>query len=118
MKSGKTQNGIATGSVHVTVRDQIYDETVKKIVNKQTIRVDCDRAVYTVGKEQGQGSIDLSGNILSKTYRPGEFAGPASITAETGSIIFLSKTKTSLILRNGSATVIPIEPTPAPTKKP
>jgi hypothetical protein len=112
IQNGRAQNGIASGNVHVVVRDQAYDEATKQIINKQTIQVDCDRAEYVAGKEQGQGRIDLSGNIVSKIYSPLS-EGPSVLTGQTGTINLLGKSGTSFSINKGTAKTTPREPAPA-----
>jgi hypothetical protein len=112
VQNGRAQNGIASGNVHVVVRDQAYDEETKQVINRQTIQVDCDKAEYIAGKEQGQGRIDLSGNIVSKIYSPLS-EGPSVITGQTGTINLLGKSGTSFSINKGTAKTTPREPTPA-----
>ncbi|MES2463232.1 MAG: hypothetical protein V4671_21840 [Armatimonadota bacterium] len=114
LKNGRAQTGLATGNVHVTVRDLVYNETTKRFVSTQTIDADCDRASYAAGKEQGQGRIDFSGNVLVKVQGP-EYVVPLVLRGKTGSIEFVEDGKTIFAINEGSATATLREP--APTKK-
>ena len=104
-KGSKVTTGSASGGVQVTVKDASAG---------QTTTVTCDTANYTVGATAGRGRIDLKGTVRSKTYSPG-FAQPLVSESESGFIEF-TPDGPIVQLNKGSATVTPIEPTPAPKK--
>jgi hypothetical protein len=97
IKKGKAQTGTATGKVHITSRNRVYDVTTKQFVSTEIIAVDCDRAKYVAGdtKLKTNDRIDFSGNIVSKTTRP-DFAVPLVLKGETGYIEFLGRVRLTL----------------------
>ncbi len=112
IQKGLAQSVSASGDVRVTVRDKALDGT-----SKQTINAACNQARYKAGLKPGEGHIDLTGNLVFKVYTPG-LAEPLILTGETGTIDLLGPNQSRYRINKGSATVTPIEPIPAPTKKP